>query len=163
MCVPSYPGLRLWDDSAKALLGPKQKRSVMAHYSDKSRFKHPQMENDFGGQPVPLSRIYWLEPAASRSSTKIDIRPIPGPQGLVKLLESSFRLDFSGPKPLAEEFKRLVRIADTGMLYGVSFPRDFRRASEVTKYILNHIDRGSVGELTEAGRAFVEQPPVGNV
>jgi hypothetical protein len=139
MCVPSYPGLRLWDDSAKAVLGPGQKRSVMAHYSNKSRFKHPKMEQEFDGRPVPLTRIYWLDPVLSARGREIRILPIEGPRGLVRLLESSFRLNFKEARPLADEFKRLARIADSNLLSGVRFPRDFRRIGELTKTILDDL------------------------
>lgn len=139
MCVPSYPGLRLWDDSAKAVLSPGQKRSTMAHYTNKSRFKHPKMEAGFDGRPVPLSRIYWLEPAGPGKTGGISIRPISGPRGLIQLLQSSFRLDFSRPKPLREEFSRLVRIAECKFLFGVTYPRDFRRVGELTRAILDDI------------------------
>jgi hypothetical protein len=138
MCVPSYPGLRLWDDSAQAVLSPQQTRSPVAHYTNKSRFKHPGMEGAFDGRPVPLSRIYLLQPTASGAATGISIRPISGSQGLIELLQSSFRLNFTRPQLLAEEFDRLARIANSKLLYGVSFPRDFHRVRELTRRILDH-------------------------
>jgi hypothetical protein len=139
MCVPSYPGLRLWDDSAKAVLTSRQKRSTLAHYTTKSRFRNSRMEDGFDGRPLPLSRIYWLEPAVRAKTAGIHIRPISGSQGLIQLLQSSFRLDFVRPKPLTEEFSRLARIAESKLLYGVTFPRDFRRVGELTRTILDDI------------------------
>jgi hypothetical protein len=149
MCVPSYPGLRLWNDSAKAVLSPGQKRLSVAHYTDKARFKHAGTAGEFDGRPVPLSRIYWLEPAEPGGNGKIQIRPISGSQGVIQLLQSSFRLNFNRPKPLLEEFNRLVRMADSKLLYGVSFPRDFRRVGEVTRTILDDIGNRGVGLAQE--------------
>ena len=141
MCVPSYPGLRLWNDSTKAVLSPGPKRSTLAHYTNKSRFKHPGMEDGFDDRRLALSRIYWLAPPEQGGIGKISIRPISGSQGLIQLLQSSFRLNFKRPKPLIEEFNRLVRIADSKLLYGVNFPRDFCRIGELTRAILDDIGR----------------------
>jgi hypothetical protein len=142
-CVPSYPGLRLWDDSARELLSPERKRSLVAHYSNKSRFKHPRMEDKFDGRAIPLERIYYLEPRI-RGDDRIRIRPISGSKAFIKILQSSFRLDFKRREPLLEEFNRLKRIADCKLLYSINFPRDFRRADELTRAILDDIRQKEV-------------------
>jgi hypothetical protein len=138
MCFPSYPGLRLWDDSAKAVLSSKRKRLPVAHYTNKARFKHSGTDDAFESRALPLSRIYLLESAASEGASGISIHPVSGSRGLVEFLQSSFRLNFTRPELLAEEFDRLARIANSELLYRITFPRDFRRVRELTRAILDH-------------------------
>lgn len=145
MCIPSYPGLRLWDDSAAAVLSRKGKRSNAAHYTRKKRFQHRNLERGFDTGPIRLTRVYYLEPEGPSKVASVSIHRISGSRAFITLLQSSFRLNFTQREPLLQELDRLKRLAESNLLYGVSYPRDFHRAAEVTSAILNDISHLEVG------------------
>ncbi|MCI0354673.1 MAG: hypothetical protein L0099_06505 [Acidobacteria bacterium] len=144
-CVPSYPGLRLWDDVAEAVWG-EQALPPVAHYTAKMRLGPERGHIPFSSQPALVRRIYFLIPPESNgSSTLVSITPIPPSQGFMELVKHTYLLDVKDQVRLREGFASLTRLMARPLLRRLSYPRDLARLPEVQEAILQDIQLGEDG------------------
>lgn len=145
--IPSYPGLRLWDDVVCALFEHEQGLSDVAHYTDKKRLGLNSSTNSqlrFCTDSVPLRRIYVLAPPDSGGDTKgINITPISSQQVFIELVSYAYKLDITDRERLREEFDCLGRVAALPLFYRLAFPRDFSLLTEVRESILKNLSERS--------------------
>lgn len=127
----NYPGLRLWPETANAVLGEGLKTSEVAHYTSKRRIVAPQEQPEV----APLRRLYLLaEPEVGSSA--ISIETLPPAEAFIELVKYTFRLDVSDRKKLAEEFGPFSRLVTAGYVKRLRYPRELSRLSEVKAAIL---------------------------
>ena len=128
--VPSYPGLRLWPDVARAV--PRGAVAVpVCHYSRKERL-HQAIP--FVREPRALRRLYLL----ANPADDISIAPIAPRDALIELVKSSFVLDITDPVSLRLSFETLSRLAALGLVYRLSYPHDLARLPELHAAIMRH-------------------------
>jgi len=133
LAVPSYPGVRLWEDAAAALSNGPRRWSPVAHYTDKLRLELPDAV--FRRDPAPLIRIYCLaapDPAPS-------IMPLSTREAVMALVGCSYRLDLYDRRWLGDELERLCRLALTVPARRLIFPRDFRQLPAVRQAVLRDL------------------------
>jgi hypothetical protein len=94
------PWIRLWDDSAEALLGLKP-----THGDDKQKIRTVSP----GG--VALGAIVFLSQSSRSSACRLE--PVSGSQAVVELLRNSFQLDGAHPNTAENQFLRLTALAKT--------------------------------------------------
>ena len=136
---PSYPGLRLWDDSLAAVFSAQVRGIPVAHYTSKVRVALGADAVPFCSQPSEIRRIYCLALADS-----IAIEPIPPSEGLMALARQTYHLD-PDHNHLRREFERLTRLVARPLLRRLSYPRDLARLAEVQEAILQDIQSGEDG------------------
>ncbi|MGH9557400.1 MAG: hypothetical protein ACRD2Y_16435 [Terriglobales bacterium] len=134
---PSYPGLRLWDDSLAAIFSAQVTGMPMAHYSSKVRVALGPDTVPFCSQPAEIRRIYCLALADA-----VSIEPIPPSERFAELVKQSYRLDdLKDQDRLRREFERLSRVVALPLLRRLSYPRDLVRLAEVQEAILQDIQQ----------------------
>jgi len=145
LVIPSYPGLRLWDDTISATLNHvKPAQSRVAHYTWKKRVGARNSEFPFCVKPVPLKRIYILaNPKETKYTKKTSIDPISPRDAIVELVKYAFKLDISDRKMLRREFECFARIVRLRPLYHLSVPRGLSRLSAVREAILDDLQSGN--------------------
>ncbi len=140
VCVPSYPGSRLWPDSVSGLFEREPSGSFMADYSAKKR-----VGTDFGHLPemvqmYELVQLYVLEPYTPRvddSPTMITQRA--RQNSFLKLVSESFHLDVTSQNELGQTFFAIGQAVSCVPIFTLCFPRDLAHLPNVRKEILAHL------------------------
>lgn len=129
-CIPSYPDLRLWPDSADSLFNNLNTSEFVSHFSDKRRIRVKNFDmNEFSGK-TKLKRIYILGgielSVNSRTETNCDdylISEVTTAQYFGQALKSVFRLDISDHSRIQSEFAMLSDLISGVAGYRLHIPR----------------------------------------
>jgi hypothetical protein len=133
--VPSYPGLRLWPDAARALGRRRRGGQRVADYNDKRRVDSRRRATRRPGA-APLSAIYVLAPPGTAKAVRIS-RLVPR-EAVGRLLAHTHRLDVTDRARLTAELDALGRLAGRVPVFELDFPRDLRRLSQLRAAVLRH-------------------------
>lgn len=121
LVVPTYPGVRLWDDMAQALAPQNAALERVAHYTSKKRLSFADAQ--FCSQAVPLRRIFAI-PEYDENAPPEDIRTwtLSERESFLLLTQYAFQLDVDVPDRLKQNFAKFAGLATQGFLRGLSFP-----------------------------------------
>ena len=124
--VPSYPSVRLWPESLRALFGGDQEAPRAAHYTPKRRLHAP------GVLPVetrttPLAAICLLDAGRGRPSAAVTMAPVTGPDALVALLAVCFQIDVRDRGRLAELTTQLADVVEAVPVFRLTVPEGLAR------------------------------------
>src|SRR5439155_431430 len=118
--IPSYPGLRLWPDTVKALGRRVHDSELVSDYSEKRRIT--SRRSDIRRRsPVPLRAIYVLSPPRRRRV--IRIARIEPREAVGRLLAHTHRLDLTDRSRLVAELDALSRLAAMVPVFELTCPR----------------------------------------
>lgn len=128
MAEPVYPSLRLFPDSASALLDGDATVSAMAAYSDKQRVDFDDVPTT-PDKPLPIAALFLL--AGDPDAGEIAVRSPSPAQACITALEQSFALD---PYDAERATQRLSLASD--LIEGVDsfeldYPNGYDRLGEV--------------------------------
>jgi len=134
--MASYPSLRLWADSAQAVVeGDKVTNagySGMAHYTNKQQLL---FDGDAGpGEPrwIKINRLYLLDDnVAGMDSIAIKISKAGGMASIMTLIESLFTLDVVSGEPVRRSFEAVRQVAGGLTVKRLAYPRDYGILPEV--------------------------------
>ena len=132
--LPSHSSIRLWEDSAEALILPGAQRAPALEYTVKSRF----LSGDgvaFCDQVRPLCRVYFLGDGSVPEAT---FARISGAEVLLELVKNSFLLDIEEKRGLASHFDQLADLSNRPICYRLDYPRRFERLASVRQAIISH-------------------------
>jgi len=132
--VPSYPGLRLWPDTVKALGRRVRPGELVANYSEKRRIVAERP----GRRPsrIPLRAIYVLAPP--RRGRVIRIERIAPREAVGRLLSHTHRLDVTDRNRLTAELEALSSLAARVPVFELAFPRNLKRLPALRAAVLRH-------------------------
>lgn len=139
----NYPGLRLWPETAEAVLGDGLTTADVAHYTRKKRVAASQEQPE----RLPLRRLYLLAESEAGSS-EISIETVPPAEAFIELIKYTFRLDVTDRKRLVEEFGPFSRLVNSGYVKRLRYPREISLLPQVRKLVL--ADAASAEKLTPA-------------
>ena len=154
-CIPSYPGLRLWESSLAAIFGPATLVANVAHYTTKLRVG-PGEALPYCDSPVPVSRIYLLDPQAEGCDVGIDA--MSPQQAFMSLVEYSFHLDITDRRKLKANSERLSRLAMTGVLRRLRYPLDLAKLSAVAEAVIQDSDVCGASAVVWSGDSNAVEP-----
>ena len=139
--IPSYPGLRLWDEAIGALFGTTGRSAPVAHYTPKQRFSAAVSSSTFHSSAVPLAGIYLLETSTEQQPSVSTIeRPLLGKRdALMTLLSLAFKLDIADRRMLTQEFGFLHRLVNRIPVRRLFIPKSFHALPEVRAGILQDL------------------------
>jgi hypothetical protein len=104
--VPSYPGLRLWRDSSKALGVARRQAGAVAHYTDKRRIGPASLA--FRADPTPLRVLVVLD---RRGPGALRARDLTSRDGLMALAPFVYVMDVEDRAELSRMFGALSALA----------------------------------------------------
>ena len=115
LATPSYPSLRVWQDSAAVA-------PVAASNADEPPSAKRQFCEGFSffTEPLPLVRLYVLDPEPSASTC---FEPLSPREAVMTLVEQSYRLGLDDRSSLARQLDALSRIARDVPAWRLSSPR----------------------------------------
>ena len=141
-CLPTYRSLRLWSDSADAIMASEPSEPI-APGSDKRR--------------LPLSRAAPADPAditaicvlatADHHSDQITFSPVTPARALTLLVGQCFRLDPTDVASTKRTFERCADVVERVPVLELAYPRDYERLPAVRDAIL---ERAATGNWTLA-------------
>ena len=141
LVMPTYAGLRLWDDSATVVAGAEAiaVAPAVAHYTEKKRIDLANLGLPFADRSVPVDRFYFLHDALAEDGDGVTIISLPPREALVELTRYSFHLDLWADNARQQEFERLAKLAAEVPGYRLSYPRALDRLDAVRGAILEHL------------------------
>ena len=137
LAIPNYYGIRLFDDSIKAIFGEQEDTGDVAHYSSKRRLILPDSGEGKEAAPLQLDAIYLLsDHKEGISSDQINITSTGGMDAMMTLVAQTFVLDVTDKQMMAEQFRNCGKIFDSEVpCFQLDYPRDHGRLDEVRKAI----------------------------
>lgn len=140
--LSSYPGSRLWGDSAIEMFEGSEVSNVtpVTTWSHKAR-----VELHTGGRevtPTNLRAVFLVEaPNDDAESPEISIEPVVGAETVITLIRSAFLLDNRDPVALASQFEAASGVLDSlGVLHRLTFPREYDLLPDVRSAIVKTVE-----------------------
>ena len=140
IATPAYPGVRLWDDSFKALMTNAERGLPVAQYTSKTRLLGAAAT--FRADPLPLARIYFLQrPAAENAAVMTPAVSRMSPAEVFPMLiGASFPLDLTDYAMLTRHFHFIARVAATVPLRRLLIPNDFSALPAVRDAVIADLE-----------------------
>lgn len=136
--IPSYPTIRLWPKTMAAMKCFGEDRGPVASYTRKRRLS-VEPEADFDHTPVPLQRMFLLD---TQIVSRVVITPVSPKEALLELLKCSFILDPRSSDQLSTQFRLAAHLANQGLAFRLSYPRDLSYLPNVREKIIEHVMAG---------------------
>lgn len=135
--VPSYPAIRLWQDSTSALFEQTPNRSFVTHYNSKERILLNKTSLPYCDSPVPLKKIYMLTaPDQAATLSEIEIAQISRQKAFIELVKHTYRLDMTDKDRLRKEFDEIGNVLDHVGFAQLTYPRDMSKLASVHDAII---------------------------
>ena len=136
-CIPTYRSLRLWPDSADAVM-PSTPFEAMAAHSHKRRLnlaESPPVDHS------TVAAICVLAPP-SDDADAITVEPVAAARAVSLLLAQCFRLDPTDAEATKRTFERCAEIVERVPVVELSYPREYDRLPEVREAVLRRAATG---------------------
>jgi hypothetical protein len=139
LCIPGYPGVRLWRDSFDALGNYSVQLSDVADYTSKCRIVSNTRQLPDG--PCPLIAIYRIsrlvdeEPALSTAR----IEPLTGREAFMELVSSAYVLDVTEPATLIRHFRCIEHLVTQVPIARLLLPNDLALLPAARRLILSEL------------------------
>lgn len=130
LATPSYPSVRVWDDSAT--LAPRPASNLHAPLTAKRQCREGF---SFVTDPLPLTRLYLLD---SDPSPSIRFDPVTPRDLLMTLVEQSYRLALDDRDALARQLDELAALARSTPAWRLSSPRRLDAWHELARAVVDH-------------------------
>jgi len=140
--VPTYPGLRLWDDAIAALFEARGSYAPVTHYNPKQRFTDTASTMAFCPSTTPLAGIYVLDADETEQVTSVSTveRPLlTKRKALMSLLSLAFKLDIEDQDRLAREFDFLHHLVTQVPVRRLVIPDSFQALPNIRADILHDL------------------------
>lgn len=142
--TPAYPGLRLWEDTLKALCNASGHLLPVAHYTSKQRLVPDGHRSYFCPQVFPVARIYSLirpaEVEVEGGLVAPRIERLSPRDSLVELLPFLFHLDITDRMMLARHFEFLEQVVSHVPVRRLWIPNSFASLPAVHQAVLLDCD-----------------------
>jgi hypothetical protein len=135
--IPSYPGVRLREDSLSLLGMQHQATLSVAHYNSKRRLAPGQ----FATGRNRLRAIYCLQRSSGDEmrTREPHLETVSGRESLLMVLRYMFCLDPHEPAMLVRQFKMLEQILSQVRILRLTIPDDFSALPRVHKAVLEDL------------------------
>jgi hypothetical protein len=134
--IPSYPGVRLWPDSAQTVAGEDKCWAEVAHYTGKKRLD-ANAGIGFCGWPTELRRLYFL--SSPNECTSVSVNPLSPREVMLELVKYSYLMDVTSRLRLQQDFERLAKFAVNPIFFRLAFPHDYSQLATVRQAILSDL------------------------
>lgn len=142
MCIPCYPGIRLWNDSYEAVVNDEKYLSNISYRADKQRLILHDAKAAMQIQSVPLVAIFILDDKTrSQQNNRISIVPVSGAIAAMDIIRQSFVLDVHDKENTGKMFAIASGIANSGMpIYRLGYPFDYKMLNKVQETIIKMVN-----------------------
>lgn len=137
--VPTYGGLRLWEDSLQVLFPAEQNTQSVAHYSTKKRVPLKESDARKFVRGLPILAVIVLSPLGDSQTSEIVLERLPNREAFIALMKQSFQLDVLDMKRMTRHIRALGRIVPRIPTYRLSMPHDYALLPLVRQKILETV------------------------
>ncbi len=141
IAVPSYPGMRLWADSAAEMFGSGA-GGAATRVGGKRRCGVGPRAVPFASGVEPLARVYLLGLPGEGEGDSVRVTRVGSGEAFGEMVRQCFRLDHTDRDSLRTQFEALGRAATLPIFRRLLFPRRYSALSEVHDAILNDLTSG---------------------
>jgi hypothetical protein len=156
LASPAYPGLRLWEDTLKALGTDSGDLPPVAHYTSKRRLVQDEHDSYFLPQSFPVAKIYVLvrpaEVGVDGGLVAPRLEHLSLRDGLVELLPSLFHFDVTDRTMLARQIDFLGRVVSHVTVRRLWVPNAFTALPAVHEVILQDLKDRSLFQREPVAR-----------
>jgi energy-coupling factor transporter ATP-binding protein EcfA2 len=125
VAVPSYGGLRLWEDSLKALFAFEPNIHSVAHYSSKKRVVLDKNNLLKFRKGMPILAVIVLSSPGQISASEVILDRLSQREAFIVLMKQSFHLNVMDLKRIKCHMQALGRIVLRMPSFRLSMPRDY--------------------------------------
>jgi hypothetical protein len=136
--APGHPSLRLWSDSASALLATTLPLAPALEHTSKSRF-HAGEDLPFCDAATPLRFLYYL---GTGGVPDVSIRPLTAGEAVLEIIKHSFILDVDDESRLRSHFAQVSALAAQQIHFALDFPRRYDLLPSVMHALREHSGLG---------------------
>ena len=137
--IPSYMGLRLWEDSLEVLFeGERDTRSV-AHYSAKRRVQLGEQGNPRLSCGIPVRAVILLASSKQSLVSDLSLERLSRREAFIALMKQSFHLTVTDFERLEQHVLALGRVAPRLPSFRLSMPHDYALLPLVRQKILEAV------------------------
>lgn len=137
--TPSYPGLRLFQDSIDQAFPSAPEATPVSSYSSKQRVIGLSLQPEWL-EPQPIQAIYLLDNPEHASETHT-IEPMTPAAICMALVEHSFCLDPTDSARTIHLLRQAAALSRQVPAWTLHYPRDFSRQDEFIRLLLEHFDQ----------------------
>ena len=137
LAIPNYYGIRLFEDSIKAIYGVQKDTGDVAHYSSKRRLIMSGSSECNVAAPLQLDAIFLLsDPKAARKPDGVNIISARGVDAMMTVVAQTFVLDVTDTSLMARQFKNCGKIFECKVsCFQLQYPRDHNMLVDVRSVI----------------------------
>jgi hypothetical protein len=137
--IPSYCGVRLWDEASSVLFAEKPVSCPVAHYTPKKRLNSDNGRFAFCSHPVRLTRMYFLSRPGTADTAPATIAPLSPREAFLALVRYAYKLDLADREMLRQEFVRLGRLVALPICRQLVFRKDFSLLPAIREAVLDDL------------------------
>lgn len=134
LATPTYPSLRMFDDSIAQAIGDDVEARPLAFYTNKRRIA---LDEGRVGDMRRVRAIYVMNDPAMVSEI-ITIAPVATMSGCLALIQHGFRLDVVSQAQHRVQLRQAAAMAERVPVFALSFPRKYERRGDVVDHLLAH-------------------------
>lgn len=139
--IPSYGGLRLWQDARQFLFPAVQDTAPMAHYSSKQRLlleteQPAALENLSQAYPI-LAVIVLSSTRESTGATPVRLEAIPRRQAFIDAMQQTFLLDVTDRQRYTRLMQSLGEVVLKLRFFKLTLPHRFEALPQARQLILD--------------------------
>ena len=133
--IPTYPSLRLFDDSIDHAFTEIPDLSPVAAYTGKRRVELSTAKAD---SEIHVVAMYLLNDPR-QASREIRIEPVSAATACIALVEQGFRLDLGDHRRTATFLQQAGAVANYVPAHRLTYPRDFAQAEHIIEALVRHV------------------------
>lgn len=138
---PTYPSLRLFEDSLDHAFPGAEGLAAVAGYSRKRRLPVPAPDSS-DATPAAISALYLLDEPSDQFD-RVRIEPMRPVSACLELMRHAFKLDMNDRRRTQALFAQCSELARAVPAYALDYPRDYARSGELVAAIVAHAAAGA--------------------
>jgi hypothetical protein len=136
VAVPSYPGIRLWQDTSLVMSEVPSELKRMAGWTDKHLYCLRESE-PFASDPVRIDAAYVLRAAPADDAPSVT--PLPAAQAMIEITRHLMHLESRRSQLHADLFDRLANLAAAIPFRTLNLPRDLSKLPASARVVLGDL------------------------
>ena len=142
LVIPNYYGIRLFEDSIKAIHGEQKDTRDVAHYTSKRRLIMSEGREGKVAAPLQLDAIFLLnDPSTVSDPDEVSIIADNGMDAMMTLVRQTFVLDVTDISLMARQFKHCGKLFDSKVpCFQLQYTRDHNMLAELRNVIESALD-----------------------
>ena len=143
ICIPCYPGIRLWDDSYAAVVNDDRYLSNISYRTEKQRLILHNAKTGQHISAIPLTAVFILnDKVRPDQDSQITIKPESGAAVVMDIIKQSFVLDVHDKERTGKLFAIASGIANSGVqIYRLVYPYDYEMLNDVQQAIIQKLKK----------------------